>query len=162
MKYNGEWSQQQVSMGNQRKKILTVLEHYSERTPGATIEQKDFALVWHYRGAPTELAHARNASLMYELDQLVANTELSVHKGNKIIEIKPRTVTKGVVAEDLMAIHEADFVMAIGDDYTDEDMFQALPDDAHSVKVGLGDTAARYQVTSVEDVLKFLQSLAKT
>lgn len=159
MKYNGEWSQQPVSLHEHKKVILPVLEHYAERTPGARIEQKDFALVWHYRNVATELAHARNASLRYELNQLLANTDLTVHKGAKIIEIKPRTVHKGMVAEDLMAIHKADFVLCIGDDYTDEDMFRVLPDSAFSIKVGLGDTSARFQVTSVEKVLQLLRKL---
>ncbi len=159
MKYDGEWSQQPVSLHEHRKDILSVLEHYAERTPGARIEQKDFALVWHYRNVPTELAHARNASLRYELNQLLANTDLVVHKGAKIIEIKPRSVHKGMVAEDLMAIHKADFILGVGDDYTDEDMFRVLPDDAFSIKVGLGDTSARFQVTSVEKVLQLLRKL---
>jgi trehalose 6-phosphate synthase/phosphatase len=160
MKYNGEWSQQPVSLHEHKKVILPVLEHYAERTPGARIEEKDFALVWHYRNVPTELAHARNASLRYELSQLLANTDLTIHKGAKIIEIKPRTVHKGAVVEDLMAIHRADFVLCIGDDYTDEDMFRALPEDAYSIKVGLGDTSARYQVTSIKKVLGLLRKLA--
>jgi trehalose 6-phosphate synthase/phosphatase len=161
MKYNGEWSQQPVSLHEHKKVILPVLEHYAERTPGARIEQKDFAIVWHYRNVPVELAHARNTSLRYELNQLLANTDLTIHKGSKIIEIKPRTVHKGAVVEDLMAIHNADFVLAIGDDYTDEDMFQALPEDAFSIKVGFGDTSARYQVTSIKQVLGLLRKLAQ-
>ncbi|HTE22850.1 MAG TPA: bifunctional alpha,alpha-trehalose-phosphate synthase (UDP-forming)/trehalose-phosphatase [Candidatus Limnocylindria bacterium] len=162
MKYNGEWSQQPVSLHEHKKVILPVLEHYAERTPGARIEQKDFALVWHYRNVPIELAHARNASLHYELGQLLANTDLTIHRGAKIIEIKPRSVHKGAVAEDLMAIHKADFILCIGDDYTDEDMFRTMPEEAHSIKVGLGETSARYQVTSVQQVLKLLRKLTET
>lgn len=160
MKHNGEWSQQPVSMDKHKKVLLPVLEHYAERTPGARVEQKDFALVWHYRNVPVELAHARNASLLYELRQLTANTDLSVHKGAKIIEIKPKTVNKGAVAEDMMALHKPDFIMAIGDDYTDEDMFRAVPEDAISIKVGLGDTDARYQLVSIGKALQLLGKLA--
>lgn len=162
MKYNGDWIQQQVSMQEHKKTIVPVMKHYAERTPGAQVEQKDFALVWHYRGVPTELAHARNASLRYELNQLVAGTDLIVHSGAKIIEIKPRSVHKGAVAEDLIALHDPDFVLCIGDDYTDESMFRTLPDNAISIKVGLGETSARYQVASVEDVLSFLKKVAKS
>lgn len=159
MKYNGEWLQQPVSLREYKKTIRPVLEHYAERTPGARIEEKDFALVWHYRNVATELAHARNASLRYELNLLLTGTDLVVHKGTKILEIKPRNVNKGIVAEELMAIHNPDFVLCVGDDYTDEDMFGVLPDEAISIKVGLGDTGARYQVTSVEKVLQLLRKL---
>jgi trehalose 6-phosphate synthase/phosphatase len=161
MKYNGDWSQQPVSLHEHKKTILPVLEHYAERTPGATVEQKDFALVWHYRNVPTELAHARNANLRFELNALLANTDLTMHSGAKIIEIKPRTVHKGAVAEDLIALHKADFVLCIGDDYTDEDMFRALPEDGFSIKVGLGETSARYQVTSINKVLRLLGKLTE-
>jgi trehalose 6-phosphate synthase/phosphatase len=161
MKHDGEWSQQPVSLHEHKKTILPVLEHYAERTPGASIEQKDFAIVWHYRNVPIELAHARNTSLRYELNQLLANTDLTIHKGAKIIEIKPRSVHKGAVAEDLMAIHKADFILCAGDDYTDEDMFRTLPEDAFSIKVGLGDTSARYQVASIKRILNLLRRLAQ-
>lgn len=159
MKHDGEWSQQQASLHEHKKVIIPVLEHYAERTPGAHIEQKDFAVVWHYRNVPTELAHARNAGLRYELNQLLRNTDIGVYSGAKIIEIKPRNVHKGMVAQDLLAIHPSDFVLSIGDDYTDEDMFQALPEEAITIKVGLGDTSARFQVTSVERVLQLLRKL---
>lgn len=159
VKHDGEWSQQQESMHEHKKTIMPILEHYAERTPGALIEQKDFALVWHYRNVPTELAHARNANLRSELTRLLANTDVGIHNGAKIIEIKPRNVHKGVVAEDLAAMYPSDFILCIGDDYTDEDMFRALPENAYSIKVGLGDTSARSQVVSVSKVLQLLQKL---
>jgi trehalose 6-phosphate synthase/phosphatase len=159
VKYDGVWSQQPASMQNYKKILLPVLEHYAERTPGARVEHKEVGLVWHYRNVPTELAAERNASLRYELNQLLANTDIGIYSGVKIIEIKPRTVHKGAVANDLMALHPADFVLAIGDDYTDEDMFVAMPEDAVSIKVGRGDTAARFQLPGVADVHAFLQKL---
>lgn len=160
VKYNGEWMQQQVSLHEHKKTILPIMEHYAERTPGARIEQKDFAMVWHYRGVPTELAYARTASLRYELGQVLAGSDIGVYSGAKIIEVKPRTVHKGAVAEDLLALYPADFILCIGDDYTDEDMFRAAPEEAYSLKVGLGETHARYQVASIEHVLKLLRKLA--
>lgn len=159
IKTEGEWSRQQISLGEYRKKIVSTLEKYLDRTPGAKIEQKDFSIVWHYRNVPTELAHARNASIMYELNNSLGSSDFGVYKGNKIIEIKPKNIHKGIVAEDLIGIHEPDFILSIGDDYTDEDMFHSLPDEAFSIKVGLGDTAARYQLISVNDVHELLMKL---
>jgi len=159
MKYDGEWSQQQVSLHEHKKTIMPILEHYAERTPGAHIEEKDFAIVWHYRNVPAELAHARNDSLRYELSQLLAGGDIGIYNGAKIIEIKPRSVQKGAVAEDLTAMHAADFILCIGDDYTDEDMFRALPEEAYTIKIGLGDTRARFQMTSVTNVLQLLRKL---
>lgn len=161
VRYENEWSQQATSLHNYRELITPVLEHYVERTPGALIEYKDFSIVWHYRGVPTELAHARNASLTYELDLLLGNSDIGVYHGSKVIEVKPHTVHKGVITEDLIAMHRPDFTLCIGDDYTDEDMFRALPDEAYSIKVGLGNTVARFQVLDVDAVLSLLKKLIK-
>ncbi|MET0779228.1 MAG: bifunctional alpha,alpha-trehalose-phosphate synthase (UDP-forming)/trehalose-phosphatase [Candidatus Saccharimonadales bacterium] len=159
VKYDGVWSQQPASLQHYKKILLPILEHYAERTPGARVEHKEVALVWHYRNVPTELAAERNASLKYELSQLLGNTDIGVYAGAKIIEIKPRMVHKGAVANDLLALHPADFTLAIGDDYTDEDMFAVMPEDSATIKVGRGDTSARFQLLHVSDVRAFLQKL---
>jgi trehalose 6-phosphate synthase/phosphatase len=88
---------------------------------------------------------------------LLGNTDIEVHNGAKIIEMKPRNVRKGAVAEDILALYPADFILCMGDDYTDEDMFRALPDEAFTIKVGLADTAARFQIASTDKVLDLLR-----
>jgi trehalose 6-phosphate synthase/phosphatase len=54
-----------------------------------------------------------------------------------------------------------DFIMAIGDDLTDEDSFLALPAPAYTIKVGRGRTKARYRLMSVSAVLELLKSLTR-
>jgi trehalose 6-phosphate synthase/phosphatase len=157
IKNDGDWVQQQATMHEQKRLIVPLLQRYAERTPGARIEEKDFAIVWHYRNVANELASARNASLRYELKRLLGNTDIEVHNGAKIIEMKPRNVRKGAVAEDILALYPADFILCMGDDYTDEDMFRALPDEAFTIKVGLADTAARFQIASTDKVLDLLR-----
>lgn len=159
-KQTGEWTSAGVSLDPHRKPLLNVLQQYAERTPGAIVEEKSCALVWHYRNVPTELAYVRNASLLHELHQLIAGSDLQVFYGNKILEIKPRSIHKGRVVQKLLANNPASFVMAVGDDYTDEYMFEALPDTAYTIKVGHGDTHARHQVASVDAVAKLLEALA--
>lgn len=159
IKADNSWTQQKATLADHRAAITRLLERYAERTPGVQIEQKDFAIVWHYRNVPPELAFARNAQLRHELKQLLDNTDIGVYNGSKVIEIKPRNIHKGAVCENLLARSPADFILCIGDDYTDEDMFQALPTHAHTIKVGLDDTAARWQIASVEKVLLLLEQL---
>jgi trehalose 6-phosphate synthase/phosphatase len=160
IKAEGEWSRHQISLSIYRKAVMPILRQYADRTPGAEIEEKDFSIVWHYRNVPPELAQARNSSLEYELTNLLGSSDFSVFKGSKILEIKPMRINKGMVVEDFLAMHKPDFVLSAGDDNTDEDMFRAIADDAFSIKVGLGETAARFQVLGVNDVLKLLESLA--
>jgi len=159
IKSDDEWSRPELTLNGYRDSIIDILMRYAERTPGARVEQKEFAIVWHYRNVLVELAHARNASLEYELNQLLANSDIGIHAGRKIIEIKPKNMTKGYVAEDMYAMHKPGFILCIGDDYTDEDMFHALPDFAYTIKVGLEDTEARFQISGVSDVLRLLRKL---
>ena len=53
-----------------------------------------------------------------------------------------------------------DFVFAIGDDWTDEFMFQDLPQTAITVKVGLKKTQARYHVEGVPKVRELLKKFS--
>ncbi|MGI9027901.1 MAG: bifunctional alpha,alpha-trehalose-phosphate synthase (UDP-forming)/trehalose-phosphatase [Candidatus Saccharimonadales bacterium] len=156
VKDKGEWSQAQFSFQKYKKPLMVILKRFSERTPGATIEEKEFGLVWHYRNVVPELAHGRADSLTHELNQAIARTDLGVYRGHKIIEIKPRSINKGSACLEILAMHPADFIIAIGDDYTDEAMFEGFPEEAFTIKVGLGKTYASYQVASVDRVLSLL------
>ncbi len=162
IRQHGDWAQADISLQEYKSSLLPLLERYAERTPGARVEEKSFALVWHYRNVSPELAYARNASLKHDLNAIVLNSGIGVFNGNKIIEIKPRGITKGTVADETMATSSADFVLAIGDDYTDEDMFKALPESAYTIKVGNGETHARFHLQTVETVLELLTKLTST
>jgi trehalose 6-phosphate synthase/phosphatase len=160
IKQHGEWSQTLFSFRDAKALLLPLLERYAERTPGAFIEEKDFALVWHYRTVKPELAYARNSNLRHDVQALITDTDVGIFNGNKIIEIKPHSAQKGTVVSELLESEPADFILCAGDDYTDEDMFAALADAAYTIKVGPGKTQARFRVGSVEKLVDILQSLA--
>jgi trehalose 6-phosphate synthase/phosphatase len=75
--------------------------------------------------------------------------------------VKNLEVNKGIAAKQWLADKKWTFIMAIGDDYTDEDTFEAMPDSAITIKVGYNETAAKYNITAVEDVLILLEKLIK-
>ena len=54
-----------------------------------------------------------------------------------------------------------DFIMGIGDDWTDEYLFEELPIMAFTIKVGIVNTKARYNVDSFNDVRRILRKLAE-
>jgi trehalose 6-phosphate synthase/phosphatase len=78
-------------------------------------------------------------------------------EGNKVIEIKNTVVDKGRAALNWVSQHAWDFILAIGDDRTDEDLFAAMPPDAYSIKVGLAPSRARFNLVSQRDVLPLLR-----
>ena len=54
-----------------------------------------------------------------------------------------------------------DFVMAVGDDKTDEDMFRALEGKAFTIKIGPGNTMAKYNLADHREVINFLADLVR-
>jgi len=129
------------------------------RTPGSTVEEKDFSLVWHYRRADPELAYVRGQELRGALVNLTENLDVGVFEGNKIIEVKSQGVNKGRAAEHWLAERGWDFILGAGDDYTDEEMFSVLPDDAYSIKVGFTASIARFNVDSARDIRMLIKRL---
>ncbi len=154
-----EWRASAGSPGVWKEAIRPVIERTVDRTPGSQLEEKDFSLAWHYRNAEPELANVRLAELRDTLLGLTDNFDLSVLDGNRVLEIKPSHVHKGHVVEHFVAAAPADLVLALGDDATDEFMFQAAPPEAVTIKVGVGSTAARYSINGVPEVRALLSRL---
>jgi trehalose 6-phosphate synthase/phosphatase len=138
------------------EKIQPVLESFVDRTPGSFIEEKNYSLAWHYRNTDPDFGQKRANELNAVLTSLIGTDDLSVLNGNKVMEIKSSNVNKGRAAMRIFTEAEYDFVFAIGDDWTDEFMFQELPDTAITVKVGRQKTQARYYVDSIKNVRNLL------
>jgi trehalose 6-phosphate synthase/phosphatase len=160
-KQSGLWIEENTTFEDHKPELFQILKKYAKRTAGATVEEKSNSLVWHYRKVKQELAYARNVNLTKDIERYIKNTDLDIFHGNKIIEIKPNTINKGMVVESLYKKYEPDFVLCIGDDYTDEDMFEVLPEQSFTIKVGLQDTAALFQLKKVADVHQLLNDLLK-
>lgn len=143
------------------EKILPVLESFVDRTPGSFIEEKNYSLAWHYRNTDPDFGQKRASELNTVLRSLIANDDLSVLNGNKVMEIKSSNVNKGRAAMRIFTRSDYDFVFAIGDDWTDEFMFQELPDTAVTVKVGRQKTQAKYYLDSIKNVRDILSRFIK-
>ncbi len=139
---------------------LPILEKYAELTPGASVESKEYSLVWHYRAASTYYAQKHLVVLRRLLRPIARRHDLEIQHGSKILEIRPKGIDKGSAARKLLT-PETDFILAIGDDVTDEDTFAALPASAYTIKVGRSRTEARYRVPSTDSVHALLKRLAK-
>ena len=84
---------------------------------------------------------------------------MQIIQGDKVIEIKSPDYNKGSEVSRQLKKEYYDFILAIGDDTTDEDMFKALPKNAATIKVGYVSETARYNLPSQEQVLPLLQTL---
>lgn len=160
-KVNGQdWKEHKPFHDQWKEIILPVLESYVDRTPGSLIEDKTYSLVWHYRKADIELGGLRALELIRDVSNLIANQDLEILEGSKVIEIKVAGINKGIAAAEYIHNKEIDFVMAIGDDWTDEFLFKELPEDTNSIKVGTGNSAAKYYVENYKNVRSLLAELA--
>jgi len=155
-----EWQLFQQLRNDWMRELRPVLELYVARTAGSFIEQKDYSLVWHYRRVDAELGEVRARELLSHLSFMTANTELQVMEGNKVLEIKAAGINKGNAASRWLVKYPADFVLALGDDRTDEDTFRALPPEAYSVRVGTdARSLARFHIASPAEVRQLLRRL---
>jgi trehalose 6-phosphate synthase/phosphatase len=143
-----------------KKMILPVLEKYTSATPHAMIEIKPHSLVWHYRGAPSYAAQKNAVIIKRVLKPLLKKYAIQIYQGNKILEIKDPQINKGNAVHHWLSPSH-DFILAIGDDYTDEDLFETLSNTAYTIKVGNGRTKAAYRVKSVDEVTALLEKLNK-
>ncbi|HQD25032.1 MAG TPA: trehalose-phosphatase, partial [Methanoculleus thermophilus] len=153
---SGEWRMSEALSDEWKAEIYPLLELYTDRTPGAFIEEKDYSLVWHYRRTEPLLGAQRAKDLKDDLLHLTSNLNVGVMEGNKVIEIKNNVVNKGRAALNWVTQRAWDFILAIGDDRTDEDLFEVLPPEAYSIKVGLAPSRARFNLVEQRDVLPLL------
>lgn len=143
-----------------KKDIYPIVELFTERTPGTFIEEKDFSLVWHFRRADSGLGELRAGELMNYLRYLATDRGLQILPGNKVIEIKNIEINKGKAVLDWLHNQTFDFILGMGDDHTDEDIFKALPEASISIKVGGSNSAASYYLNNFKEVRRFLKNLS--
>jgi trehalose 6-phosphate synthase/phosphatase len=155
----GTWRLLKAMTTDWKERIRPILQLHVDRLPGASLEEKEFSLAWHYRRADPELASRRARELLDALANFTRNVDVQVLEGNKVLEVRNTGVNKGTAAMDWLGGLGADFILAFGDDWTDEDLFRALPATAHSVRVGLANTAAHYYLGNHTAVRRLLHEL---
>jgi trehalose 6-phosphate synthase/phosphatase len=157
---NKTWQKLEKNDADWREILLPILEKYARLTPKARVEVKPHTLVWHYRASPPYYAQKYAVTIKRVLKPFLKKFGLEIMQGNKILEIKNPHISKGKAAQRWLNKYY-DFILAIGDDATDEELFQALPDTAYSIKVGHRHTAARFRVASYREVLRLLGRMSK-
>lgn len=143
-----------------KQELLPIIHTYTDRTPGSFIEEKSHSLVWHYRKVENDLGELRASELMSNLRYFLSDMPLHLLAGNKVIEIKSMEVNKGkTVGSYIKNTNEFDFILAMGDDITDEDMFKVLKNKGITIKVGNGKSAASYYLNNVKEARAFISNL---
>lgn len=158
---NKDWRMTKPLSNDWKSRIAPLLETYTDRLPGSFVEEKEFSYVWHYRRADPELASLRAKELVDDLVHFTANIDVQVVQGNKVVEVRNAGVDKGTAALHFLSKNRFDFVLAVGDDWTDEDLFKIVPPTAYSIRVGIAQSYARFNLPGPTDVLELLHELRK-
>ena len=156
-----EWQMIEQINNEWKESVQPLLEYYVDRTPKSFIEHKNFSLVWHYRKSDPDLGLQRAWELKDELRTLTSNLNLEIMDGDKVLEIKYSGINKGRAALHKIGEEQYDFILAVGDDWTDEFTFDAMPEGAFTIKVGTKTTKASYYIESVDQVRELLCRLRK-
>ncbi|HAD98785.1 MAG TPA: bifunctional alpha,alpha-trehalose-phosphate synthase (UDP-forming)/trehalose-phosphatase [Cryomorphaceae bacterium] len=155
-----EWQlNEEMASDEWKEEARNIINFYVDRTPGSFLEEKRHALVWHYRKVEKGLGELRSSELGSHLKHFMEQKQLQVLYGNHVVEVKPNAVNKGKVALARYQKIKPDFTLALGDDRTDEDIFEMLPASAYTIRIGRGASHARFTLDDPTEVRKLLRSL---
>jgi trehalose 6-phosphate synthase/phosphatase len=163
MKIDGEWKKL-ISLGSGWKKtIIPILDKVVLVCPGSYVEEKMFSLTWHYRNADPVIGFTSSRELINRLEEVIRPLGLKILDGNKVVEILANKTGKGKAVRNLYMHNKYDFILSIGDDVTDEEMFEFFSDkpDAFTIKVGKGSTYAKSRLNGTSSVASFLKHISE-
>jgi trehalose 6-phosphate synthase/phosphatase len=117
--------------------VMPILEQYTDSTDGSFIKDKRTSIVWNYRDADPDFGSWQAKELIDHLESVLVNSPVDVFAGNGHVEIKPQGVSKGTAVEMFLGPEsdarvranvagKIDFILAVGDDRSDEEMFHAV------------------------------------
>ncbi|XP_019159186.1 PREDICTED: probable alpha,alpha-trehalose-phosphate synthase [UDP-forming] 7 [Ipomoea nil] len=155
-----------------------VMQSYTDATDGSCIEKKESAIVWQYSDADPSFGYSQAKEMLDHLESVLSHEPVAVKSGRSIVELKPQGVNKGLVAEKIFTSMAeggklADFVLCIGDDRSDEDMFEIIGSalsrnilsqntKVFACTVGQKPSKAKYYLDDPSEVILMLESLAET
>ena len=156
-----EWITEVQTHSEWKEQIYNIMEMYVRRCANSFIEEKDFSIVWHYRNSNVDQGKLRSIELISELHDYIHNHHLQVLAGNKIVEVRNSGIDKGTAIKKVLAKKDHDFIFAVGDDKTDEDMFKLLMNtqNCYSIKVGTEASYARYNLQTPQMVVSLLEEM---
>jgi len=126
--------------------VLPIMTYFKDRTPGTYIENKQSSLTWHYADADPHFGGWQAKDMQMHMEDVLSNLPLEILQSNRMVEVRHQCANKSHVVE-LALRHlaarreeaarsaaaaaellppEVDFVFCVGDDRSDEDMFQTV------------------------------------
>jgi|WetSurMetagenome_2_1015567.scaffolds.fasta_scaffold76161_2 trehalose 6-phosphate synthase/phosphatase len=160
---HGEWQEVNPAYKEWKGTALNLFNGIALQYPGAFIEEKESSVAFHYRNAGPDAAVRVPGEIQQKFVVLCqAFPELELLDGNMVSEVKPVNFNKGSTAESILKRDRFDFVMAAGDDQTDEQLFHGTGQGSFTIKVGQSHSIAMYNVLNQRMFINFLKKLFKS
>lgn len=158
----GEWQMTVPVQVDALAHVRATLEQFGADTPGSRLEEKSGSLAWHYRLSDPDFGGRQARVLRTRLEEQLVDLPFELIEGKKVLEIRPRGVSKALAVRQVLANGGRDSaILAVGDDHTDDDMFAALPGSAVTVAVGLRPRRAKWRVSEPAAVRRVLEELVR-
>ena len=163
LKENGVWKNQINDICPWKTDVIPIFNRITAACPGSFVEEKDFSLTWHYRNAGDSIGYKHSRELIALLEKVIQSYNLKILDGNRVVEILSKNTGKGRAVKQLVEQNNFDFILSVGDDATDEEMFEFFQhySNAFTVKVGEGTTFAKYKLDNIDDVASLLNQLSE-
>ncbi|MBN2361579.1 MAG: bifunctional alpha,alpha-trehalose-phosphate synthase (UDP-forming)/trehalose-phosphatase, partial [Deltaproteobacteria bacterium] len=145
----GIWSQPLAVDNTWMERVRALLRQFAMRVPGSFVEEKTAALAWHFRSADPEFGEWQARELQTHLTHALSNVPVEILLGDKVVEVQPHGINKGLVVRRLSASTANAVAVALGDDQTDENLFAALPESGIGIHVGPRPSRAQYRLSDV-------------
>ena len=157
-----KWEQATQANRTWKPEVRTLMDALAAELSGTWVEEKEYSIAFHYRNATALDAGERARELVERLQTLASAYDVQVVAGKQIVEARVAAIDKGFATREWLTRgwRTPGFVLAIGDDTTDEDLFAAMPENAFTIKVGPHPSKARSRLESPSEVLELLQDLA--
>jgi len=145
------WDQRQ-QVKAQWKEVCSLLMHtYKERTTGSWVDEDQVAsITWYYGDSNLEFGQIQAKELLSQLKETLEHMPVEVVLGKCFVRVRHQGVTKGSLVSHIIQHHSsrggADFVLCLGDDSMDEDMFNVVRDYQHGAQYVKDKTGTQQQV----------------
>ena len=158
---NKEWEPCFERPTTWKERILPSLYALQFQYEGTFIEEKHYSLAWHYRSIADKINETDRSQILSAIRSLPAKNEFLVYDEDCTLELRSSGIDKGRFAGlYILRKEQCDFVLAIGDGKTDEDLFDAVNGNGYTIRVGSStNSKAKYFIDKQEAVTSFFTKI---
>lgn len=146
-----------------KSRVLQSVHELSRLYSGSVVEEKYYSICWHYGFTKGGISEAEVSKILSTLQLISNKNEFIIHHEKLTIDFRSVGIDKGKFAGQwIWGQSPFDFILAMGDSKSDEDLFEAVGQGYFTIKIGKArETGARYCISDQKNVEVFMTDLIK-